>query len=160
MNASKRQERSLDPELYRRYLAALTLFHQAAADSVGLSGTDYQASNLLELDGPMASSELARRLGLSLAAGSRLADRLVEAGVARRHADSTDRRRVIIEHSGVLPGELARTLDRVREPIAPRWHQCQANSCQASPRIWQPPPVLTHSQHARSATCLDFHFAE
>lgn len=118
MNTSKRQERSLDPELYRRYLAALTLFHQAAADSVGLSGTDYQASNLLELDGPMASSELARRLGLSLAAGSRLADRLVEAGVARRHADTTDRRRVIIEHSGVLPGELARTLDQVREPIA------------------------------------------
>ncbi|MFD5224503.1 MarR family winged helix-turn-helix transcriptional regulator [Microbacterium sp. NPDC058342] len=118
MNASNEQAGELDPALYRRYLAALTLFHQAAADSAGLSGTDYQASNLLDLDGPMTSGELARRLGLSLAAGSRLADRLIEAGIARRSHDTSDRRRVVIEHTGALPESIDHALRRVREPIA------------------------------------------
>lgn len=118
MSASSRPSGFLDPAAYRRYLAALTVFHQAAADSVGLSGTDYQASNLLDLDGPMTSGELARRLGLSLAAGSRLVDRLIEVGIARRGQDPADRRRVVVEHTGLLPGDLARTLEGVRDPIA------------------------------------------
>lgn len=118
MNASIGQGEVLDPAAYRRYLAALTLFHQAAADSVGLSGTDYQASNLLDLEGSMTSGELARRLGLSLAAGSRLVDRLIDAGIARRGHDPADRRRVVIQHTGKLPGDLARTLEGVRGPIA------------------------------------------
>ncbi|WP_369375255.1 MarR family transcriptional regulator [Promicromonospora sp. Populi] len=96
----------------------MTLFHQAAADSVGLSGTDYQASNLLDLEGPITSGELARRLGLSLAAGSRLVDRLIDAGIARRGDDPGDRRRVVVEHTGMLPGDLERTLEAVRAPIA------------------------------------------
>ncbi|PFG29598.1 MarR family winged helix-turn-helix transcriptional regulator [Paramicrobacterium agarici] len=117
MNASKAQE-PVDAAAYRRYLAALTLFHEAAADSVGLAGVDYQASNLLGLDGPMPSSELARRLGLSLAATSRLVDRLIDAGIARRREDPADRRRAVVEHTGHLPGDLATVLDAVREPIA------------------------------------------
>lgn len=116
MTASKSQQ-SVDAAAYRRYLAALTLFHQAAADSVGLSGADYQASNLLDLDGPMSSSELARRLGLSLAATTRLVDRLIGAGIARRREDRVDRRRTVIEHTGQLPGRLAAILADVREPI-------------------------------------------
>lgn len=118
MNTTNGQAGHLDPAIYRRYLAALTLFHQAAADSAGLSGTDYQASNLLDLDGPMTSGELAKRLGLSLAAGSRLVDRLIEAGIARRSHDPSDRRRVLVEHTGTLPGDLGPALERVREPIA------------------------------------------
>ncbi|WP_166982974.1 MarR family winged helix-turn-helix transcriptional regulator [Paramicrobacterium fandaimingii] len=116
MSASKKQE-PVDAAAYRRYLAALTLFHQAAADSVGLTGADYQASNLLDLDGPMPSSELARRLGLSLAATTRLVDRLIEKGIARRAEDPSDRRRAVIAHTGHLPGNLAAILDRVRMPI-------------------------------------------
>lgn len=118
MNTSNEPSDFLDPTAYRRYLAALTLFHQAAADSVGLSGTDYQASNLLDLDGPMTSGELARRLGLSLAAGSRLVDRLIDVGIARRAHDPADRRRVVVQHTGALPGDLERTLETVRGPIA------------------------------------------
>lgn len=118
MSASNRPEVAEGSADYRRYLAALVLFHQAAADSVGLSGTDYQASNVLDLDGPMTSGDLARRVGLSLGAGSRLVDRLIDAGIARRTPDPQDRRRVLIEHTGALPDGLGRTLDAVREPIA------------------------------------------
>lgn len=118
MNTNRPQAELMDLSAYRRYLAALTLFHQAAADSVGLSGTDYQASNLLDLEGPLTSGELARRLGLSFAAASRLVDRLIKDGIARRRLDASDRRRVVVEHTGMLPGDLKGTLERVREPIA------------------------------------------
>jgi len=102
---------------YRRYLAALVLFHLAASDEVGLSGTDYQANNVLQLDGPMLSGELARRLALSSGATTRLIDRMVAAGYARRVADPSDRRRVLVEHTGYLPDRLAEILETVREPI-------------------------------------------
>ncbi|WP_372698377.1 MarR family winged helix-turn-helix transcriptional regulator [Arthrobacter sp. JSM 101049] len=102
---------------YRRYLAAVTLFHQAAADAVGLSGTDYQASNLLDLDGPMTSGDLAGRLGLSTGATTRLVDRLIAIGVAIRTEDPADRRRNLIAHSGHLPAALDGVLRRVRLPI-------------------------------------------
>ena len=103
---------------YRRYLAALVLFHLAAADEVGLTGTDYQASNVLQLDGPMPSGELAHRLGLSSGATTRLIDRMVAAGYARRVADPGDRRRVLVEHTGYRPDRLAEILATVTEPIA------------------------------------------
>nr|AIA15295.1 MarR family [uncultured bacterium] len=104
-------------ELYRRYLAALVLFHLVAADEVGLSGTDYQANNILEIDGPMTSGELAQRLGLSTGATTRLIDRLVETGYARRIDDARDRRRVLVEHTGHMPAELDVLLAEVRVPI-------------------------------------------
>lgn len=103
---------------YRRYLAALVHFHQAAADRSGLSGTDYQASNLLDVDGPLTSSELAHRLGLSTGATTRLVDRLIAAGIAERHPSANDRRTVSIHHTGYLPDGLESALNAVRAPIA------------------------------------------
>lgn len=114
-NISSRSE--IEQSDYRRYLAAVTLFHQAAADAVDLSGTDYQAGNLLDLDGPMTSSDLAARIGLSKGATTRLVDRLVALGVAIRTTDATDRRRTLIAHTGHLPANLGRVLERVRAPI-------------------------------------------
>lgn len=103
--------------MYRNYLASLVLFHLAAADAVGLSGSDYQADSILELHGPLTSGELARRLGLSTGATTRLIDRLEAAGHARRVTDPADRRRVLVAHSGSVPAELTRILATVREPI-------------------------------------------
>lgn len=103
--------------VYRRYLAALILFHQAAAERAGLSGTDYQAANLLDVDGPMTSGQLATRLRLTTGATTRLVDRLVADGVAERVRDTQDRRKAMIQHTGVLPGDLASVLEGVRGPI-------------------------------------------
>ncbi len=87
-------------ETYRRYLAAVVQFHLVTADEVGLSGTDYQATNLLALDGPLSSGELAARLGLTTGATTRLIDRLERAGYLRRVHDPADRRRVMVEQPG------------------------------------------------------------
>lgn len=113
-DSSQRLPSSLE---YRRYLLAVTLFHQAAADAVGLSGTDHQASLLLDLEGPLTSGELARRLGLSTGATTRLVDRLIAAGIAERTVDATDRRRALVAHTGRQPPGLDAILTRVRPPI-------------------------------------------
>ena len=102
---------------YRRYVAALVSFHLAAADDVGLSGTDYQATNLLGLDGPLTSGDLAARLGLTTGATTRLIDRLSEAGYVRRREDPQDRRRVLVEHTGRIPARLTKHLRTVQGPI-------------------------------------------
>jgi DNA-binding MarR family transcriptional regulator len=103
---------------YRRYLASVVLFHLAAAEEVGLSPTDYQAINILEMQGFMTSGELGKRLGLTTGAATRAIDRLVLAGYARRTSDPKDRRRVVIESTELLPRNLAGLLGLVREPIA------------------------------------------
>lgn len=103
---------------YRRYLAAVTLFHHTAAEACGLAPTDYHASSLLSLEGPMSSGELAAQLTLSPSATTRLVDRLITADLASRVHDETDRRRVLIAHTGRLPEGLAPILEAIREPIS------------------------------------------
>lgn len=104
-------------ETYRRYLASVVRFHLAAAEAGGLGPTDYQASSLLDLDGPMAVQDLAEELGLSPSATTRVVDRLVQAGIASRTTDSQDRRRTLIAHTGHLPAELHQVLGGVRGAI-------------------------------------------
>lgn len=102
---------------YRRYLAAVVRFHLRAAEVAGLGPTDYQAASLLELDGPTTTGELGRALGLTAGSATRVADRLVAAGLARRIPDPADRRRVLVEHTGELPEGMVAMLDRVRVPL-------------------------------------------
>ncbi|WP_426320598.1 MarR family winged helix-turn-helix transcriptional regulator [Microbacterium sp. E-13] len=103
--------------LYRRYLTSVVLFHQRAASIAGIGMTDYQASNLLALQRSMSAGELGAALGLTSGATTRLIDRMVDAGYARRVYDTEDRRRVIVEHTGKMESALQEQLDRVRGPI-------------------------------------------
>lgn len=102
---------------YRTYLASVVHFHLAAAEAGGLGPSDYQASSLLDLDGPLTTGQLAERLGLSPSATTRVIDRLITAGIAKRAVDPADRRRTVIEHTGHLPEGLSELLDLVRRPI-------------------------------------------
>lgn len=60
---------------------------------------------------------LASTLGLTTGATTRLIDRLVASGSARRVADPTDRRRVLVESTGVVDERLTERLAAVRAPI-------------------------------------------
>ena len=102
---------------YRHYLSAVTQFHLATAEAGGLHPTDYQASSILELDGPLTSGQLSQRLGLSPSATTRVIDRLIAAGIAERTRDEGDRRRVMVAHSGHLPDAVRSRLEQVRAPI-------------------------------------------
>ena len=103
---------------YRRYLASVVLFHLATADVVGIGATDYQASSILDLDGPMTAGELASRLGLSTSATTRLIDRMERSGNVRRRGDDRDRRRVLVEHTTSRPNQLDDILAKVTGPVA------------------------------------------
>ena len=102
--------------LYREYLAALVLFHQSAAQAVGLGPTDYQALNLLELRGPQTPGALSAALGLTSGATTRLVDRLIAAGYAERAGNTSDRRKVTVTATAVPP-ELDDLLAGVRASV-------------------------------------------
>lgn len=84
-------------ETFRRYLDAVAVHTQAAADAAGMHPTDWAALSVLNLAGRLTSGELAERTGLTSGATTRLIDRLERAGHVRRTADPGDRRRVLVE---------------------------------------------------------------
>jgi DNA-binding MarR family transcriptional regulator len=77
--------------------ATTDLFDQAAADRLGVNRTDLRVLDLLEWNGPTTPSRLAELNELSRPAMTTVVDRLEKAGYARRVADPTDRRRVLVE---------------------------------------------------------------
>lgn len=72
------------------------LLSQAIADRIGVVPTDLEAMDLLRQSGPIPAGRLAELTGLTTAAVTGLLDRLERRGWARRDADPSDRRRVIV----------------------------------------------------------------
>ena len=81
----------------RAYQTAVDNFDQAMADHIGLNRTDARCVDLIDQAGGMTAGELAKAAGLTTGAVTAVIDRLEKAGIARRVADPTDRRRVRIE---------------------------------------------------------------
>lgn len=71
-------------------------YNDAIADRLGVSASDLQALFVLSRSGPSTPGALARHIGLTTGAASRMVDRLVTAGLVTRTPDPTDRRRVIV----------------------------------------------------------------
>ncbi|MBV9843660.1 MAG: MarR family transcriptional regulator [Kutzneria sp.] len=70
---------------------------QALAAELELSLNDLAALHHLVGRPPLGPAELGKRLGMSSASATVLADRLERAGYVRRHRDPQDRRRVLLE---------------------------------------------------------------
>ncbi|MEV7416513.1 MarR family transcriptional regulator [Streptomyces sp. NPDC089919] len=81
----------------RRHHAAYTLFNQAMAEHLGLHPTDLQCVSLLALEpDPRTTGEIAELTGLTSGSATRLVDRLEKAGLAERHTDPHDRRKMLV----------------------------------------------------------------
>ncbi|MFI6370048.1 MarR family winged helix-turn-helix transcriptional regulator [Streptomyces sp. NPDC050546] len=81
----------------RRHHAAYTLFNQAMAEHLGLHPTDLQCVSLLALEtGPRTTGQIAELTGLTSGSATRLVDRLQKAGLAERHPDAHDRRKMLV----------------------------------------------------------------
>jgi DNA-binding MarR family transcriptional regulator len=72
---------------------------EAAARHYGLNRTDMRALDLVGREGPIAPTELARRLGFTTGGITTVIDRLERAGYVLRRPSATDRRRLVIEIS-------------------------------------------------------------
>ncbi|OPC81026.1 MarR family transcriptional regulator [Embleya scabrispora] len=79
------------------WITQLIQINGLIADRMGVVATDFHCLHALHQDGPATSSVLARRVGLTPGAASRMIDRLTEAGCVKRVPDPNDRRRVVIE---------------------------------------------------------------
>jgi DNA-binding MarR family transcriptional regulator len=108
---------------------AFVLFHEAIGVRRGLSAGDHRALGVIERNGPLAASELARQTGLTAGAVTGLVNRLVDGGWVRREPCPTDGRRVLISRAGtpddpVLADALA-TVEREAHSLAEAFDERQ-----------------------------------
>jgi DNA-binding MarR family transcriptional regulator len=92
-------------EAMRRTSAQGVLFGQAVANVAGLSGSDLDCMDFLNLEGRMTAGRLAELTGLTTGAITGVVDRLEKSGFVRRERDETDRRKVFI---ATVPENIAR----------------------------------------------------
>ncbi len=89
----------------RRSSAQGVLFGQAVANMAGISGSDLDCLDFLNLEGRVTAGRLAEVTGLTTGAITGVVDRLEKAGLVRRERDADDRRKVYIV---TMPENVAR----------------------------------------------------
>jgi DNA-binding MarR family transcriptional regulator len=78
------------------------LLDESASAYLGINRSDARAIDVIDRQGRITAGWLAHELRMSTGAVTTLVDRLERAGFARRVADPTDRRRVLIEVTPVV----------------------------------------------------------
>ena len=97
----------------RRSSAQGVIFGQTVANMVGISGSDLECLDFLNLEGRVTAGRLAEVTGLTTGAITGVVDRLEKAGLVRRERDETDRRKVFI---ATVPESVAQ-IGRFYEPM-------------------------------------------
>src|SRR6476619_6486247 len=80
----------------RRSSALGVIFGQTVASRVGISSSDLECLDFLQLEGRVTAGRLAEVTGLTTGAITGVVDRLEKAGLVRRLRDESDRRKVFI----------------------------------------------------------------
>jgi DNA-binding MarR family transcriptional regulator len=92
-------------EAMRRSSAQGVLFGQTVANVAGISGSDLECLDFLNLEGRVTAGRLAEVTGLTTGAITGVVDRLEKAGLVRRERDEADRRKVFI---AIVPENVAK----------------------------------------------------
>ena len=95
-------------EAMRRSSAQGVLFGQTVANVAGISGSDLECLDFLNLEGRVTAGRLAEVTGLTTGAITGVVDRLEKAGLVRRERDEADRRKVFIATVPENVGQIAR----------------------------------------------------
>jgi DNA-binding MarR family transcriptional regulator len=80
------------------------MFAKAVAEHAGISGSDMDCMDFLNMEGRMTAGRLAELTGLTTGAITGVIDRMEKAGFVRRERDDSDRRKVFI---APVPEQLA-----------------------------------------------------
>src|SRR5436305_15046789 len=91
-------------EAMRRSSAQGVVFGQAVANVAGISNSDLECFDFLNLEGRVTAGRLAEVTGSTTGAITGVVDRLEKAGFVRRERDAVDRRKVFI---AVVPANTA-----------------------------------------------------
>src|SRR5882757_3115239 len=89
----------------RRSSALGVIFGQTVASRAGISSSDLECLDFLNLEGRVTAGRLAEVTGLTTGAITGVVDRLEKAGLVRRERDALDRRKVFI---ATVPENVAR----------------------------------------------------
>jgi DNA-binding MarR family transcriptional regulator len=89
----------------RRSSGLGAIFSQTVADRAGVSSSDLECLDFLNLEGRVTAGKLAEVTGLTTGAITGVVDRLEKAGFVRRERDVSDRRKVFI---AIVPENVAK----------------------------------------------------
>jgi DNA-binding MarR family transcriptional regulator len=93
-----RQELSEEmTRVFRNYQRSVDALDELATRLIGVNRTDARVLDLLDQEGRLTAGQIAAGAGLTSGAVTGVVDRLERAGYARRVADETDRRKVLVE---------------------------------------------------------------
>jgi DNA-binding MarR family transcriptional regulator len=84
---------------FRQFTGLGASFFRAAAARIGMTVTDMQVIDILDMTGPSTAGQLADLTGLTTGAITGMLNRLEEAGLVRRERDPNDGRRVIVRRA-------------------------------------------------------------
>src|ERR1700758_3205310 len=107
----------------RRSSAQGAMFAKTVADRAGISSSDMDCMDFLNLEGRMTAGRLAELTGLTTGAITGVVDRLEKAGFVRRERDESDRRKVFIVPVPEKMMQMARPYELVQRAMA---KQCEA----------------------------------
>ena len=105
----------------RRSSAQGVIYGQAVASVAGISGSDMDCLDILNLEGRVTAGRLAEVTGLTTGAITGVVDRLEKAGFVRRERDATDRRKVFIAPVSENIAKIGRLYEPMRQAMLKTW---------------------------------------
>ena len=105
----------------RKSSAQGTIFAQAVAERAGVSSSDMDCVDFLNVEGRMTAGRLAELTGLTTGAITGVVDRMEKAGLVRRERDSEDRRKVFIVPAPERVVEIGRFYEPMQRAMHKLW---------------------------------------
>ena len=105
----------------RKSSALGVIFGQTVANAVGISSSDLECLDFLNIEGRVTAGRLAELTGLTTGAITGLVDRMEEAGLVRRERDEEDRRKVYIAIVPEALGKIGSYYAPLQKAVTKNW---------------------------------------
>jgi DNA-binding MarR family transcriptional regulator len=105
----------------RRLSSQGAMFAKIVADRAGVSSSDMECIDFVNVEGRMTAGRLAELSGLTTGAITGVVDRLEKAGLVRRERDEGDRRKVFIVPVEERMMEMGRPYELVKRAAQKQW---------------------------------------
>jgi DNA-binding MarR family transcriptional regulator len=105
----------------RKSSAIGVIFGQTVANAVGISSSDLECLDFLNIEGRVTAGRLAELTGLTTGAITGLVDRMEKAGLVRRERDEEDRRKVYIAIVPQALGRIGSFYEPLQKAVTKNW---------------------------------------
>src|ERR1700692_2797892 len=105
----------------RKSSALGVIFGQTVANRVGVSSSDLECLDFLNIEGRVTAGRLAELTGLTTGAITGVVDRMEKAGLVRRERDESDRRKVFIATVPENVAKIGRFYEHMQRAMLKDW---------------------------------------